>query len=80
MTIFIIGQRGDPKRLWIVDTDKGTVQPFSGGSGSGGIDQGTARTIENMRGHGFSVVKDVDVAVAVPTTADLTSRQFSGNA
>ncbi len=78
MTIFVIGHRGDQQQLWVVDTDKGTVQPYSSGD-AGGIDQGTAKTVENMRKNGFSVVKDVDVAVAVPTVADLTSRQFSEN-
>ncbi|KQT69085.1 MULTISPECIES: hypothetical protein [unclassified Aureimonas] len=71
-TIFIVGETGNSD-LWLVDTGARTVQPLARGE-AGGFD---TQTIEAARENGFSIEKNVDVAIAASTSEDATARMLT---
>lgn len=76
MPIFIVGAANDPDRLWIADTDDGTIKAIApdGGAAPSGAD---IETINRLRRNGYVVIRDVDVAVLVDASDQPPSHQFS---
>ena len=77
MPIFILGSKNDPGQLWIANTDDGTIKPFNeveSGTGTGSLG---ADTIQSLRRNGYSVIRDVDIAVSVQSLDQPVSRQFT---
>ncbi|WP_062207219.1 hypothetical protein [Aureimonas sp. AU12] len=77
MAIFIIGQKSDQERLWIVDTENKTVEPFVADESADNEGSASLSAIPTLRGNGYTVIRDIDVAVVVNESEGPVSRQFS---
>ncbi|WP_168879810.1 hypothetical protein [Rhizobium sp. P28RR-XV] len=69
--VVVIGVAGE-HGLWVADLDAGTVTPLPHAA------TGHLRTVVDLRGAGASVIKGVDVAIAVRSTASVASGHMEG--
>ncbi|WP_182086238.1 hypothetical protein [Aureimonas sp. ME7] len=75
MPIFIVGAKSDTEELWMVDTDAGTVRKVDADAGA--AEGSDAPTLQSLRRNGYTVIRDVDVAVLVGQSDQPVSRQFT---
>jgi predicted aspartyl protease len=71
-TIFIIAEAGDPQ-LWLVDTAARTVEPVAEDT----LDADFMNDLRVMRAKGGEITRNVDVAIAVSASSEVTARVLS---
>lgn len=68
--VVVIGIAGEPG-LWLADLGNGTVRPLDSVTGD-------LATANGLRSKGGTIVKDVDLAVAVSSADEVFSGHFDG--